>query len=327
MDKEKESHGYCESGKEYELYGYYEVDNKNHSGRISFFRQHFVAIVLSLLMAIFVVLVVWPFVTVTIHAGERGVLFRRVFPRGVNLERVYEEGLHFVLPWNILTRYNIRIQEVFDSMAVLTLEGMEVKLDLSIRYQPYLEKLPYLHEEVGPNYAKSVVVPEVKGIVLSVFGNKHIEGIYTDIYQLIEDANIAVKEDLINKHIIIDELVVKAITLPDTVRNSINEKIRYRQIALGYKHRIDAAKLEAVRKEQEAIGIQSFQSIVSEGINENYLKWKGIDATLKLAISKNSKIVVIGSGKQGLPLILNADTPQGVNEGSGTNLKAKKKKD
>lgn len=326
MHKKKEFYEY-EPGKESELYGYYEIDKGERSGFINILKRHFMVIILSLLMVAFIVLVVLPEVMVTIHAGERGVLYKRVLGSGVDLEHSYDEGLHFVLPWNILTPYNIRVQEEFDSMTVLTRKGMEVKLELSIRYHPNKDNLPYLHEEVGPDYAKTVVIPEVKGIVLSIFGNKSIENIYKNIYDLIKDANSKAKVDLIDKNIIIDKLVVKSISLPKTVRDSINEKIRYRQIALGYEYRIDAAIQEATRKKEEAKGIKSFQAIVSEGISENYLKWKGIDATLKLAESENSKVVVIGSAKDGLPLILNAETQPSVSKQSKTDLESKNVKD
>lgn len=312
MHNEKEAYGYYEPDNEKELYGYYDIDSDNadkSSTKLTrFFQKHFIGIIITVLLTVFVLAVILPAITVTIQAGERGVLYKRIFGNGVVLDKTYPEGLHFVLPWNIMTRYNIRIQETYDVMTVLSLQGMEVKLELSIRYYPIEEQLPMLHENVGPNYMHTVVIPEVKGIVLSVFGNKDIEQIYTNVYQLIEDANIAVKEDLKEKNIMVDELVVKSIELPETVRNAINEKITQMQISLSYKFRLKTAEQEAQRKTIEAKGIKSFQFIVSEGISDNYLKWKGIDATLKLAESPNSKVVVIGSAKDGLPLILNTDS-------------------
>lgn len=295
---------------EKELYGYYEVtsDNVLPSKLTVFFKKYFLSLVTSVLLMIFMLIVILPEVMVTIQAGERGVLYKRFFGRGVQLDTVYSEGLHFVLPWNIMTSYNIRIQEVYDTMTVLTLQGMEVNLKLSIRYRPDIDMLPYLHENIGPDYVHSVLIPEVKGIVLSIFANKDVEHIYTDVYQLIEYANTAVKKDLKKNHIIIDDLLVKSIELPPMVRDAVNEKIKQRQIALSYEYKLQSAEQEAKRKTIEAEGIKSFQSIVSEGISENYLRWKGIDATLKLAESQNSKVVVIGSAKDGLPLILNTDT-------------------
>lgn len=312
MQNEKESCGYYEPDYDKELYGYFEVqDDKNNpstSNTALFLKKHFIGLILITLLTIFTVIIVFPAITVTIDAGQRGVLYKRLWPSGVDLTHTYKEGLHFLLPWNILTPYNIRIQETYDTMTVLTLQGMEVKLALSIRYKPNIKELPYLHEEIGPNYAKNVVIPEVKGVVLSIFGNKDVEHIYTNVYQLIEQADMQVKKDLKAKHIIIDQLVVKSIELPETVRTAVNDKIKQRQLALSYEYRLQTATQEAIRKEKEAQGIKAFQSIVSSGISENYLRWKGIDATLKLAQSPNSKVVVIGSSKDGLPLILNTDS-------------------
>jgi len=296
--------------KEKELYGYYEVaDDSMPSSKLTIFlRKHLVGLATSTLLTIFILIVLLHEMTITIKAGERGVLYKRFFGKGVQLDKVYSEGLHLVLPWNIMTPYNVRIQEIFETMTVLTVEGMEIQLKLSIRYRPDISSLPYLHEDVGPNYAHSVLVPEVKGIVLSLFANKDVEHVYTTVYQLIKNANTTVKEDLKKNHIIIDELLVKSIVLPPVVRDAINEKIRQKQISLSYKYKLEIENQEAKRKTIEAGGIKSFQSIVSKGISENYLRWKGIDATLKLAESQNAKVVVIGSAKDGLPLILNTDS-------------------
>ena len=269
-----------------------------------------ISLVLTSLIALFIIFAVWPFITVTIYAGERGVLYKRFFNSGVDLKNVYQEGLHFVLPWNIMTPYSIRIQEVSDSIVVLTSEGMEVELGVSTRFRPTVEGIPNLHEDVGPDYLNILVKPEVKGVILSTFANKSVEEIYTTIYTLIDIANEVVYKDLKEKNVQVEELVIKSISFPDDVKNAINEKIKHRQNALAYEYRIQAAKREAKRKEEEAKGIRAFQSIISKGISENYLKWKGIDATLELSKSNNSKVVIIGSAKNGLPLILNTDSSQ-----------------
>lgn len=312
MQNEKESSGCYEPNYDKELYGYYEVhENENNptaSNTALFLKKHFIGLILITLLAIFTLIIVFPAVTVTIKAGQRGVLYKRIWPSGVDLTHTYKEGLHFILPWNILTPYNTRIQETYDTTTVLTLQGMEMKLEISIRYQPKIDELPYLHEELGPDYARTVIIPQVKGVTLAILGNQDVEHIYTNIYQLIKQANLQVKKDLEAKHIVIDQLVIKSIELPKMVRMAVNDKIKQRQVALSYEYRLQSATQEALRKEKEAQGIKAFQSIVSSGISENYLRWKGIDATLKLAQSPNSKVVVIGSSKDGLPLILNTDS-------------------
>lgn len=309
MRNKKVSYGYYEPDNEHSLYGHYEVYSENDrvtSSRLTqFFKKHLVSLFVLLLLLIFIVIALLPAISITIHAGERGVMYHRFFNQGVDLDRTYKEGLHLVWPWDIMTVYSIRIQEMSDHVTVLSEQGMEIEMALSIRYHPHEHVLPKLHEEIGPLYAQSVVLPEVEGSVLSIFGSRNIEKIYTNIYQLIALANETVKKDLDEKHIAIDDLIVKEIKFPPAVRDAVNEKIKQRQIALAYAYKLQAAEREAKRKTIEAEGINSFQSIVSQGISENYLRWKGIDATLKLAESKNSKVVVIGSVKDGLPLILN----------------------
>ncbi len=308
--------------------GYYEVNsNTINSKKDSKFKGYFVGIVISSLLSIFAIIVLIPEVLVTVHAGEKGVLYKRLFGKeGVQLDKVYPEGLYFVAPWNKMTPYNIRVQQVIDPITVLSSQGMKMDIVLSIRYHPEVEEIPFLHQHLGPDYADTVLIPEVEGIVLSLFAKEDLTNIYTDIYKLIEKANVLVEADLKEKHIIVDELIVKSINFPESVLDAINEKIKQKQRALGYTYRLESELQEAKRKTIEAKGIQSFQSIISQGISENYLKWKGIDATLSLAKSNNSKVVVIGSAKNGLPIILNSDsnTPVKDNMNEVSNLPNKK---
>ena len=296
---------------EYTVEGFYEIENKDQiflEKKDNFLTKNIIPITITILLLLFTFLVILPKITITINAGEKGVLFKRIFGQGVELDTVYDEGLHFVFPWNIMTPYSIRIQNAHQNMTVLSQQGMKISLKVSVRYHPKIDTLAYLHQNIGPDYANTIILPEVHGIVLSVFGNQNLEYIYTNIYDLIASAKNNLAEQMLEKEIIIDDLIVKHIELPSSVKSAINEKIKHRQTSLGYKYILETASQEAERKTIEAKGIQSFQSIVSEGISENYLKWKGIDATLKLATSNNSKVVVIGSAKDGLPLILNTDS-------------------
>ncbi len=292
--------------------GYYDISReKAKKKKLTGYKKHLTEITLGILLVVFALAVFIPSIAITVHAGEKGVLYKRLFGKeGVVLDKVYPEGIYFVLPWNKMTVYNARIQQIQYPLTVLSKQGMKIELSLSIRTRPVLDDLGHLHQQLGPNYIRTVVIPEVEGIVLSLFGKRNIMEIYTDIYQLIENANVIAAKDLKQNNIVLDELIVENITFPKSVRDAIDEKIKQEQIALAYEYRIEAEKREAERKTIEAGGIQSFQSIVSEGISDNYLKWKGIDATLKLASSNNSKVVVIGSGKNGLPLILNTESEQ-----------------
>ncbi len=311
-----------------ELNGYYELDTDQETitQKKSFFHRNSITIIITLLLTALIFIVVIPSVAVTIGAGEKGVLYKRIFGKeGVQVDKVYPEGLFLVWPWNHMSIYDVRIQQVTSAMTVLAEQGMRIELDVSIRFYPKLSRIGYLHQRIGPNYVESLILPEVKGMILAIFAQNEMNEIYTGIYKLVENASDKVKKELELNYIIIDDVIVKSINFPRIVSDAINGKIREKQKALSYRYRLQTAKQEATRKKIEAQGIQSFQSIVSEGINENYLKWKGIDATLKLAESTNSKIVIIGSGKSGLPLILNTDTTQNIQRDHNTSVIIPKK--
>jgi hypothetical protein len=109
---------------------------------------------------------------------------------------------------------------------------------------------------------------------------------------------------------ILYDVLVTGIELPAAIVAAINRKTEQYYIAEEYKFRVEREKRESERKKIEAEGIRDFQQIVSQGISESYLRWRGIEATLQLSQSTNSKVVLIGSGKDGLPIILgNVDTP------------------
>jgi hypothetical protein len=104
--------------------------------------------------------------------------------------------------------------------------------------------------------------------------------------------------------VILYDTLVQSIELPALVVNAINRKTEQYYISEEYKFRVEREKRESERKKIEAEGIREFQQIVSQGISDSYLRWRGIEATLQLSQSTNSKVVIIGSPKDGLPLIL-----------------------
>jgi len=253
-------------------------------------------------------------IVIFVNAGESAVLFKR-FRGGTQLDKSYGEGVHIVLPWDHMEVYNVRIQHEIKQFEVLSSNGLKIKVDASIRYRPILENLAYLHQNVGPDYADRIVFPEVEAVVRQIFGQYLPEDIYSSqkfiIQNTVQNAIFEVSERFVD----LDELLITRITLPDMIVAAIEEKLEKEQVAQGYRFRLDSERLEAERKRIEASGIRDFQTIVSAGLTENYLRFKGIEATLKLSESNNSKIVVIGGGKDGLPIILDgsADKARIVN--------------
>lgn len=258
---------------------------------------------ISFLLFLFVFILFSDRIVIFVNAGESAVLFKR-FGGGTQLERVYGEGIHYIFPWDHMTVYNVRIQHESKEFNVLSSNGLKIKVQASIRYRPYLNKLPKLHQEIGIDYANRIVFPEVEAVVRQIFGQYLPEDIYSSQKFIIQNTQQNAIFEVSERFVELDELLITRITLPDMIVNAIEEKLEKEQVALGYQYRLDSERLEAERKRIEASGIRDFQNIVSEGLTENYLRFRGIEATLKLAESNNSKIVVIGGGKDGLPIIL-----------------------
>lgn len=242
---------------------------------------------------------------ITIEPGEEGVLFRR-FGGGIDPEdKPYGQGFHIVAPWNKVIVYDVRIHEKEEPMDVLSSNGLNVTVDVSIRYQPIPGKLGYIHNEIGPNYATKVVIPEVRSATRKIIGRYTPEEFYSSKRETVQaEIEEEVASVLAKKNINLDALLLRSIQLPPTIKDAIERKLKQEQESLEYEFRLEKEEKEAQRKAIEAEGIKKFQDIVSQGISANYLKWKGIEATEALANSPNAKIVVIGSGEDGLPLIL-----------------------
>ena len=242
--------------------------------------------------------------TVTIESGKAGVLYR-TFGGGVDTKYYFDEGFHFVAPWNKVFIYEVRQQELFEKMSVLSLNGLEIKLDASIWYQPIGNELGLLHKTRGENYLERVIQPAIRSATRSVVGRYTPEQIYSTKRDAIQaEIYEEAKKILDNQHVQLNEVLVRDVTLPQTIKTAIENKLGQEQESLEYVFRIEKATKEAERQRIEAKGKSDANRILSESLTDKILKDKGIEATLQLAKSPNSKIVVVGSGKDGLPLIL-----------------------
>lgn len=242
--------------------------------------------------------------TVTVDSGEAGVLFK-TFSNGVYLDETYGEGFHFLAPWNKMYVYEVRQQETGDKMTVLSSNGLEIAVDVSIWFQPVYEKLPYLHQEKGQDYLNRVVKPSIRSATRSVIGRYTPEEIYSSKRDIIQqEIGIETRKILGGQHVQLNEVLVRDITLPPTIKSAIEKKLKQEQESLEYEFKLTKAKKEAERQRIDAEGKAAANKILSESLTDKILKEKGIEATLRLAESPNSKVVVVGSGKDGLPIIL-----------------------
>ncbi len=266
---------------------------------------------LKAVMLVFAVIILFILLAtsiVNIGPGQAGVVFRP-FGGGVDTVRPpLSEGMHIIAPWNKVYVYNVRQQQLFETMKVLSQDGLDIKLDASIWYQPKIKDLAKLHKYRGRNYVDDVLKPAVRSATRSVVGRYTPEQIYSSKREAIQQEIFDETKKLLDKQFVqLNKILVRDVTLPPTIKTAIERKLKQQQEALEYEFRLQKEKKEAQRKRIEAEGIRDFQHIVTEGISDKLLRWKGIEATLKLSESPNSKIIVIGAGKDGLPIILNPE--------------------
>lgn len=241
---------------------------------------------------------------ITIKAGHKGVLFKK-FGGGLDLENVYDQGFHTIAPWNTMYVYDTRILEKTEEMDVLAENGLAIHIDLSFRYQVIPDEIGALHNEVGPEFADKIVIPEIRAATRKVIGEYLPEELYSTKREAIQtEIYSATEHNVKPKHIHLDAVLIRTVSLPSLIKGAIEKKLEQQQQRDEYEFRIAKEAKEAERKKIEAQGIKDFQDIVSEGISDRYLKWKGIEATMELSKSPNSKMVIIG-GSDGLPIILN----------------------
>lgn len=261
-------------------------------------------IVLSIVVA-FLAIYFFNRIFISVDSGSSGVLWKRFFG-GTDLENRYDEGFHIIFPWDRMTIYNMRIQQVPHEFVALSKDGLPINVEVSIRYRPQAAKLPQLHQDVGPDYVEKIVKPEVQAMIRFVLAQYSPEEIYTSEGFLLNIIKQGALGQILERHILVDDLLIKRLSLPDKVRDAIESKLVQQQIVQEYKYRLERESQEAERKRTEAAGIRDFQlEAMKGGAFDKYLRYQGIEATVELAKSPNAKMVVIGGGSDGLPLILN----------------------
>ncbi len=245
-------------------------------------------------------------IVISIHSGEVGVLWRRL-GNGTVIDNVYLEGVHVILPINKMYVYNIRKQHYNDSIDVLTRDGLTVKVQYTVRYFVDKDTLPLLHQRIGPDYVNVVVRPDVRSVIRTLFGQFTPEQIYTAQKAIQEDISETSKMRLAARFVTLDDVPIEKITLPAKITESIEAKMIQQQREGEYVYRLSIAKKEADRLKTESEGYKLYNDNVNRSLTPSILQWHGIKATQELAKSPNSKMVIIGSGKSGLPIILGKD--------------------
>lgn len=239
-----------------------------------------------------------------IKPGERAVIFHSI-SGFLDKDNIVGTGLKMVAPWNSLHRYDVKEQKNEETMDVLDKNGLSIQMDITVRFNPQYERIGYLHEIFGANYINRLVIPEVRSTVRQVTGRYSAEEIYSTKRNEVEQAVILETAKILGKNNIdMQALLIRSIILPAEIKKAIESKLTYEQESLAMKFINEKEVQEAERKTIEANGIASYNRIINASLTDRVLKQKGIDATLKLSESPNAKVVVIGSGKDGMPLIL-----------------------
>ena len=259
----------------------------------------------TFLILLLVAIFVWVFrnrIFYSVDSGEVLLVYYRLFG-GTRHNQIGREGLHIIAPWDLAYRYKIRTQTMLLPMTVMSRDGLEVHLDAQIRFNAVPETVPYLHRRYGPDYAKVIIIPQLTESVQGVIGQFHAEELYSFNRAASVGRIFARARRLIGGvYVHVEDINIFNLRLPERVQDAIQGKVAAEQNALAAAFSIDQERNEAKRKEIEAQGIQHYNEIV-KGIPQSVLIWKGIEATLELAKSPNSKIIVMGS-KDNLPLML-----------------------
>jgi len=251
------------------------------------------------IVVVILVLLMWS--TTSIPTGNVGVLtlFGRV--TGETLS----EGIHLINPLKSVQKLSVQTQSVKESANVPSNEGLILALDTSLLFRLDKSKAAFVFQTVGDNYAEKIVEPTLRSAIRASTSAHSANALYTNARELVQQQiQDELTAQLAPRGVIVENVLLRDVQLPAMLKGSIEAKQQAEQDALRMSFILQKEKQDAERKRIEAQGIADFQRIVAQGISPQLLEWKGIEATEKLAASSNSKVVIIGNSKNGLPLVL-----------------------
>ena len=253
-----------------------------------------------ILLGFVILLVLW-WSVVSIPTGHVGVL--TLF--GKVTGDVLDEGIHMINPLKAVQKLSIQTQSVKESASVPSNEGLILSLDTSLLFHLDKSKAAQMFQSVGEDYANKVIEPTLRAAIRASTSAHTANALYTNARELVQQQiQDELTTQLAPRGVIVEKVLLRDVQLPAMLKSSIEAKQQAEQDALRMSFILQKEKQEAERKRIEAQGIADFQRIVAQGISTQLLEWKGIEATEKLATSGNTKVVVIGNPKNGLPLVL-----------------------
>jgi regulator of protease activity HflC (stomatin/prohibitin superfamily) len=251
-------------------------------------------------MLIFALVAVGQCLTV-VPAGNVGV----VDFFGTVSENTLKAGINFVNPFARVIKFSVQTVEHKEVMQVLSREGLTIGLEISVLYRLDPDSAAVVYRKLGTEYPDVVLVPQFRSVSRAVTASFQASALYsTEREKLGSNIQVELETLLHPRGIIVETTPLRNVALPSQLTEAIEQKQRAEQESQRMEFVLTKEKQEADRKRIEAKGIADFQTIVAAGISEQLLRWKGIEATEKLANSQNTKVIIVGAGKDGLPIIL-----------------------
>lgn len=269
--------------------------------------RKYLPIIVILIIAVIVIFSLSSSIFFTLQATERGVYFRPFTSPSLDKENIIGPGFHVKAPWNDVFIYDVSENQIEETMDVLDKNGLNINVDVTLRFHPMYDSIGEIHETFQKDYIRRLVIPEVRSTVRQVMGRYTAEEIYSTKRPEVEGSIKTETEQILGapgNNIVMRALLIRSIKLPDQIRVAIENKLQQEQEALAYQFRLEKEKSEAERKRIAAEGEAVANDIINSSLTDNLLKMRGIEATKELVNSTNSKVIVIGSGESGLPLIL-----------------------
>jgi prohibitin 1 len=224
---------------------------------------------------------------------------------GTVSDNTLKAGINFVNPFARVVKFSVKTQEIKEVMDVPSKEGMTVQLEISALFHLNPDKAAEVYKTVGENYVEIILEPQFRSVARGVTAGYEAKALYTSEREMLAQLLLKDLEKLVEpRGVSVESTPLRRIGLPPGLTASIEAKLQAEQQSQQMQFVLTKEKQEADRKRIEAQGISDFQNIVARGISEQLLRWKGIEATEKLANSQNTKVIIIGAGKDGLPLIL-----------------------
>jgi regulator of protease activity HflC (stomatin/prohibitin superfamily) len=278
-----------------------------------FLQRHSTSLYAFVLGFILFLMVLAPRIFINVPAGHVGVLWLR-FLGGTVTSAYFGEGMHLIFPWDEVYVYDARLQNRARIYDTISSNGLGMQVEIAIRYRINRDAVGLLHQLVGPQYDEVLVYPEIGSHARELISRYTPEQLYSETRAFIQAqilermvtqlgaslSNQSVRGRLVD----VEDVLIRSVNLPARVQDAIERKAEQYQAMLEYDFRIARERKERERKKIEAEGIRDFQDTVARTITQEYLRLRGIDATMNLASSPNTKVIIVG-GRDGLPLILN----------------------